>query len=198
MVTLLFLMLLSCGGENTAPIEPVNTKPKQTDSVVTDTCAQKLSADDFDNFLGITYGMNELLLESKLGPYTGGEYTSDSLSFVYYFKKIEGVPISVWVDAKSQKVITIFMEILGYEELFQADLDEAIKEYSMSECESRFFGMTFEELKAVMGEPAKDEVIKDGIRSVDYDSKDYKYSVNFKFHPAQNNLCSAISVNWFY
>ena len=47
---------------------------------------------------------------------------------------------------KSGKVETIFMEILGYEQYFQEDLNEAITEFKISECDSRFFGMKYEEL----------------------------------------------------
>lgn len=152
----------------------------------------------FDNFLGISYGMSELELEAKLGNFTGGEYTSDSTAFIYYFKRIENAPVTVWVNSESGKVETIFMEILGYEEYFQSDLDEAIKEFSMSECDSRFFGMKYDELVQEMGKPAADETIEGGVRSVSYDSKDYKYSVNFKFYPEQADMCSSVSVNWFY
>lgn len=152
----------------------------------------------FDNFLGITYGMTELELESKLGKFTGGAYTADSTAFIYYFKRLENAPVTVWVNAKSGKVETIFMEILGYEQYFQEDLNEAITEFKISECDSRFFGMKYEELVEDMGKPSAEETIEGGVKSVSYDSKDYKYSVNFKFYPEQENMCSSVSVNWFY
>lgn len=200
MITLFFAFLLSCNGQSSDSGETNTEVINQKDTIQNneEKCEIKLGADDFDNFLGITYGMNELLLESKLGAFTGGEYSADSLSFIYFFKKIKGAPITVWVDAETQQVITIFMEILGYEELFQSDLDAAIKEYNISWCDYRFFGIRYPDLKELFGEPAKEDLMKDGVRSVDYDSKDYKYSVNFKFYPDQDNMCSSVSVNWFY
>jgi hypothetical protein len=90
------------------------------------------------------------------------------------------------------------MEILGYEELFQSDLNSAIEAYSISACDAHFFGLKYADLKAKLGEPAAEEILEGDIRSVDYDSDDLRYSVNFKFYPDQDNMCSSISVNWFY
>ena len=56
---------------------------------------------NFDNFLGVKYGTNELELEPILGAFTGGEYTVDSSAFIYYFKRIENAPVSVWVNRGS-------------------------------------------------------------------------------------------------
>lgn len=199
MLPVLFSFLISCNNQSADLNLTMNDDSTRTEIVQTDSCNQKFRAEDFDNFLGITYGMNELKLESILGKFTGGEYTADSTSFMYYFKKIKGAPITVWVDAQSQQVTTIFMEILGYEELFQSDLNDAIEAYNISECDSYFFGLTYTELKARLGEPSREELLKDsGIRSVDYDSRDFSHSINFKFYPDQNNVCSSVSVNWFY
>lgn len=152
----------------------------------------------FDNFLGVEYGTNELKLEALLGKFTGGEYTPDSSAFIYYFKRVENAPLTVWVNSKSGKVETIFMEILGYEEVFQDDLDAAIKEFHISDCDSRFFGMKYEELVETMGKPNSEETLEDDVKSLTYDSKNYKYNVNFKLYPSQGDMCSSISVNWFY
>ena len=38
---------------------------------------------DFNRFLGIDYGTEEHQLESKLGKFTGGTFTSDSSSSIY-------------------------------------------------------------------------------------------------------------------
>jgi hypothetical protein len=198
MLPVFFAFLISCNNQGTDLTLPVNDDSTNTVVAEIDTCEQKSNVADFDNFLGLTYGMNELMLEKKLGKFTGGEYTADSTSFMYYFKKIKGAPITVWVDSKSQKVITIFMEILGYEELFQSDLNSAIEAYSISTCDSYFFGLKYEDLKAKLGEPTTEELLEGNIRSVDYDSEDLKCAVNFKFYPEQGNLCSSISVNWFY
>jgi hypothetical protein len=198
MLPVFFAFLISCNSQDSNPTTSLNEDSTTTELIEIDTCKEKTSVSDFDNFLGLTYGMNELMLEQKLGKFTGGEYTADSTSFIYYFKKIKGAPISVWVDSKSQKVITIFMEILGYEELFQSDLNSAIEAYSISSCDSYFFGLKYADLKAKLGEPVAEEMLEGEIRSVDYDSEDLRCSVNFKFYPDQDNMCSSISVNWFY
>jgi len=152
----------------------------------------------FDNFLGIKYGTNELDLEPILGDFTGGEYTVDSSAFIYYFKHIENAPVSVWVNGESGKVETIFMEILGYEDVFDKDVEEAKKEFKMTDCDSRFFGMTYDELVETMGKPTSEETLDEGVKSMSYDSKDFKIAVNFKVYPSQADICSSISVNWFY
>lgn len=198
MLPVFFAFLISCNNQSTDLTIPVNDDSTKTEVIEIDTCEQKSTVADFDNFLGLTYGMNELMLEKKLGKFTGGEYTADSTSFMYYFKKIKGAPITVWVDSKSQKVITIFMEILGYEDLFQSDLNDAIEAYNISSCDSYFFGLKYADLTARLGQPTAEELLKGDIRSVDYDSEDLNCSVNFKFYPDQDNMCSSISVNWFY
>ncbi len=198
MLPLICAFLISCNNQNTIPTIPISEDSTKTEVLKIDTCAEKTNVDDFDNFLGITYGMNELFLEKILGKFTGGEYTSDSTAFLYYFKEIKGAPITVWVDSESQKVITIFMEILGAEEWFQSDLNSAIEAYNISTCDSYFFGLTYEALVTRMGKPTSEELLKGDIRSVDYDSANLKYSVNFKFYPDQDNLCSSVAVNWFY
>ncbi len=199
MLSVFFAFLMSCNNNQNHDITMLaNEDSTKTETVAIDSCAEKKNVDDFDNFLGITYGMNELNLEKILGKFTGGEYTADSTAFLYYFKEIKGAPITVWVDSESQKVITIFMEILGAEEWFQSDLSSAIEAYNISTCDSYFFGLTYEALVTRMGKPTSEELLKGDIRSVDYDSANLKYSVNFKFYPDQDNLCSSVAVNWFY
>jgi hypothetical protein len=162
----------------------------------------KESVEDWDNFLGIQYKTNELDLEKIIGDFTGGEYTADSSAFIYYFKRVERAPVTVWVNGKTGDVETIFMEILGYEQYFDSDVEEAVEEFNMGECDSRWFGMSPEEVIDAMGKPSKDEdkEAKDGtaVRSISYDSKDFDISVNFKFYESQGNICSSISLNWFY
>lgn len=156
------------------------------------------SVEEFDSFIGIKYGTGELEIEKVLGSFTGGEYTSDSSAFIYYFNRIDRVPISIYVNAKSGKVETIFMEVLSYADNFNDDLDKAKDEFKMTDCDTYYFGMKEDEVKKAMGEPAYEETLEDGVKSISYDSDSYKYSVNFKFYPEQENMCSSIMVNWFY
>jgi hypothetical protein len=187
--------LLSCGGN--ADAENLNDLQNNDEIEDTKSC-DKNSVDDWKNFVGIEYGTNELELEGIIGEFTGGEYTADSSAFIYYFKRVERAPLTVWVNGKSGKVETIFMEVLGYEEVFKQDVADATAEFDMKECDTQFFGMTPEEVINLMGKPAADKEKEDGVRSISYDSDDFKVSVNFKFYESQGGVCSSISLNWFY
>lgn len=191
----LALITLTCGSESDSTSQ--QNVSNTVDDKKEDDCTKK-SADDFDNFLGIDYGTNELRLEKILGPFTGGEYTEDSVAFMYYFKKFDNVPVTVWVNSKSQKVETIFMEVLSYEEYFKSDLNEAAEYFKMKPCDSDFFGKSVAQIKEILGTPAREEILPEGQTSLTFDSKDLNHSVNFKFYPEQNNICSSISINWFY
>jgi len=181
------VVLLACGANTETDAEAEKE----------DLCANS-DIDNFDSFLGIKYGTNELKLKGILGEFTGGEYTVDSSAFIYYFKRVENAPISIWVNGATGNVETIFMEILGYADVFDKDVADAVKEFKMDDCDSRFFGMTYAELTKTMGKPTSEETIEDGVKSLTYDSKDFKTAVNFKIYPSQGDKCSSISVNWFY
>ena len=187
--------LMSCGGN----AEAENLSDLQNNDEIEDTkSCEKNSVDDWKSFVGIEYGTNELDLEGLIGDFTGGEYTPDSSAFIYYFKRVERAPITVWVNGKTGKVETIFMEVLGYEEVFKQDITDVTAEFNLQDCDTKFFGMTPEELIDVMGKPAADKEKEDGVRSISFDSEDLKVSVNFKFYESQGGICSSISLNWFY
>ncbi len=177
-VTIFVLLLSACSGEE-------------------EQCPE-VSIEDWDSFVGIDYGTNELDLEDKIGNFTGGEYTSDSSAFIYYFNRVERVPLSVWVNGDNGQVQTIFIEILSYEANFETDLQNATDEFKIDPCQSRFFGMTQKEVKDVMGDPQSTNKLEEGVVSLAYDSEGLKYMVNFKFYPSQGDKCTSISVNWFY
>ncbi|MCB9225449.1 MAG: hypothetical protein H6582_14815 [Crocinitomicaceae bacterium] len=188
-------------GNNHDSTEDTNDETSDDDIKFTGDCGKK-SVADWDNFIGIKYKTNELDLEKIIGNFTGGEYTADSSAFIYYFKRVDRAPVTVWVNGKTGDVETIFMEILGYEEYFEGDVDAAVEEFNIQDCDSKWFGMTPQEVIDAMGKPAKDEMKEDkegqGVRSISYDSEDYKISVNFKFYDSQGGICSSISLNWFY
>lgn len=187
-LSLAFIVVLLACGANTESDKETEKEDKCPNSDI----------DNFDSFLGIKYGTNELKLKGILGEFTGGEYTVDSSAFIYYFKRVENAPISIWVNGTSGNVETIFMEILGYEDVFEQDLADAVKEFKIDECDSRFFGMKYDELVKTMGKPTTEETLEEGVKSLTYDSKDFKTAVNFKIYPSQANMCSSVSVNWFY
>ena len=170
---------------------------KVDDDILADGCANS-DINKFDQFLGVKYGMTEIDLNKAVGKFTGGEYSKDSLSFIYKYNRVENAPVAIWVNSKTYKVEVIFMEILTYEQYFHEDLAALKKKFKMSECDARFFGMTYQELISTLGKPNKEEDLEGGVKSVYYDSKDYKIAVNFRFFKDQGDICSSISVNWFY
>ncbi|NOQ75065.1 MAG: hypothetical protein GQ574_23835 [Crocinitomix sp.] len=153
---------------------------------------------DFDQFLGLEYGDEEILLESKLGEFTGGYYTVDSATFIYTYDRVSRVPISVWVNPKTSKINTVFMEVISLGKNFDADLAKAVQEFSINPCDAMWFGLSAEEIKAKLGEPDEEAVSSEGITLLTYDSEDYLITVAFKIYAAQDNRCSSVSINWFY
>lgn len=153
---------------------------------------------DFDEFLGVQYGDEEKLLRAKLGNFTKGFYTPDSLHFVYEFNRVDRVPVSVWVNPNSMMVNTVFMEVLSLGETFDNDLQAAVEEFKMNTCESKWFGRSPTEIKQLLGTPAEEATDDQGVLLLSYDSPDFLYTVAFKFYPQQAHKCSSVSVNWFY
>lgn len=190
-IGVLFLVLstcISCEGTE-SPNEPKSPPIADKDTTI---------AGAFSQFLGIDYGMEEQLLQSRLGKFTSGNYTADSSAFIYYFNRVERVPISVWVSTKTAKVITIFIEVLSLGENFEADLAKAINEYQISPEDASWLGLTAQEIKAKMGPPAEEAVSKEGVSLLSYDLHHYLCTVAFKIYPQQDHKCSSVSVNWFY
>ncbi len=191
-------LITACGGSENEENSNTTIQNNELDEVEIIPC-DELTVEDFDEFLGIKYGSKELNLESKVGKFTGGEYSADSAAFIYYYNRVERVPISVWVNAKTSKVETIFMEVLSYsDENFEKDLKNAVDEFNISTCDASWFGMKESAIVKRLGEPSVEESLKDNVRSISYDSQDFIYAVNFKFYPDQQNKCSSISLNWFY
>lgn len=155
------------------------------------------STEDFRNFLGFKFKDDEKLITSKLGKFSSGNFSQDSLYFIYYYDRVPRVPLQIWINAKSGKIVTIFMEVLSLKKLFNEDLQAAKTEYNLKKCDLNWFGLTAEQIIGILGEPAEDAVSKDNIRLLTYDSSDYEIAVAFKIYP-QENKCSSIAVNWFF
>lgn len=160
-------------------------------------CPNKKIA-DFNRFLGIDYGTEEHQLESKLGKFTGGTFTSDSSSFIYSFDRVNRVPISVWVNAKTGKINTIFMEVISLGKNFDEDLEVAVQEFSIDPCDVIWFGMSANEIKEKLGSPDEEAVSAEGVTLLSYDSDDFLITVAFKIYEQQEDKCSSISINWFH
>jgi hypothetical protein len=163
---------------------------------------EKTNGNDWDNFLGIPYGMSEVHLDTIFGKSNGGEYSDDSTFFVFYFKGIERVPISIWSNSQTTQIETIFMEVTSFVQYFKADIAEVTDYYDLRECDTKWFGLQPKEIKKLMGEPTKEESIKDDddleIISLEYDSDDLKKVVSFRCYESQDYYCSLVMLNWFY
>lgn len=210
---LILSFCLSCQGnteksdsENESLTE--NTENSGTDSETSDTDTMDSTAVEvetncggiskFDQFLGIQYGDNELEIQDRIGKFTSGNYSRDSSAFIYYFNRVDHVPLSVWVNAGTGKVITVFMEILSFKESFEGDKEKVREEFAISDCDIDWFGMTEDDIVNEMGKPDVRNVDQDSVLTLAYDSKDFLYSVSFKLYPSQEDLCSSVSLNWFY
>ena len=186
----LSILFLGCNGE-----EAVNENPEVVS--VNETCATR-TVDDFDQFMGMDYGFKEIDLEDRFGQLFFGEYSDDSLSFLYYFENESRTPITVACDAKEGLVTNILIEVLTLDENFDKDVDVVSAKYDFSECDMKYFGMSEKEIKQELGSPLYDEELEGGIKSITYQTKIKKVAVNFKFYPEQDFICSSIMILWFY
>lgn len=162
-----------------------------------DSDCQNSDINKFDSFLGVSPETKEVELPEILGATTGGYYAEDNLSFIYTFHSLKDAPITVVVNASTTKVETVLMEVLTFGDDFFTDLEAAKIKYEITECDSRFFGMQKDEITEEFGKPDSEEILEGGVKSIIYNSDDYKTSVNFKFYPEQDNMCSSVIINWF-
>jgi len=199
----------SCGSSNNddpdsnqAPADSNVTGNKSVDSLTADVsgeldgCGHR-SIQDFSQFLSFNYGDQEEVITSKLGAFSSGNFSPDSAYFIYYFNQIKTVPIQVWVNAKTGKILTVFIEVLSLGDAFNADIAKAKENYEFSSCDLSWFGLTADQLVEKLGKPAEDAVSREDVRLISYDSPDFHIGVAFKIFP-QAPVCSSISVNWFY
>lgn len=157
-----------------------------------------VNAEDFKDFLGLSYGMPETKVDDILGTSTGGEYVSDSSRFIFYYNGVDRVPLSIWTNGENTAVETVFIEVLSAEEQFEADKTAAIEKYDLDPCDIRYMGMTSDQIIAIMGQPDDKRTLEKGVRQIAYDTEDYSCNVCFKFYEKQGDICSSIRVTWFY
>lgn len=162
----------------------------------------EVSIDDFDNFLGIKFNTVETDLKNVMGESSGGEYTNDKSAFMYYFKDTKRVPVTVYVDAETGDVETIFMEILGLNENFDQDIQKAEEDFNIKECHLDLFGKQPKEIISIFGQADKDNIeedsVEEGVRHLVYYSSDDKIALSFKFYHSQDNQMSSLMVDWFH
>ncbi|MCC7453956.1 MAG: hypothetical protein IT222_07310 [Crocinitomix sp.] len=194
----IFIFVISSFFGCTSTDQPVQVNEPLPSTTQIDTNAVDKVSENFLNFLGFNYGDTEDMLTARLGNFTSGNYSADSSSFIYYFKNLERVPIEVWVNSDTKIITTIFMEILSLNELFSEDLETAKTMYQISENNASWFGLTADEIKTKMGTPSEDAMSNQDVHLLTYDSPNFLQAVTFKIYKTQENICSSVSVNWFY
>jgi hypothetical protein len=194
----IFIFVLSSFFGCTSTDQPDQINEPSLSTAPIDTNSVDKVSENFSQFLGFKYGDMEDLLTARLGNFTSGNYSTDSSSFIYYYKKLERVPIEIWVNSETKKITTIFMEILSLNELFQEDLETARTTYAINELDASWFGMTADEIKAIMGTPSEEAMSNKDVHLLTFDSPNFLQAVSFKIYKSQENICSSVSVNWFY
>jgi hypothetical protein len=194
----IFIFVLSSffGCTSTDQTDQIN-EPLQS-TTQNDTNSVDKVTENFSQFLGFKYGDMEDLLTARLGNFTSGNYSPDSTSFIYYYKKLDRVPIEIWVNSKTKKISTLFIEILSLNELFNEDLESARTTYKINDLDASWFGLTADEIKEKMGKPSEEAMSNQDVHLLTFDSPDFLKAVSFKIYKAQGNICSSVSVNWFY
>lgn len=195
---IIFFITISSFFGCTSTVQPDQVNEPLASTTEIDTNSVDKVSDNFSQFLGFKYGDMEDLLTSRLGNFTSGNYSADSSSFIYYYKKLDRVPIEVWVNSKTKKISTLFIEILSLNELFKEDLESARTTYKINDLDASWFGLTADEIKEKMGKPSEEAMSNQDVHLLTYDSPDFLQAVSFKIYKTQGNICSSVSVNWFY
>ena len=163
---------------------------------------EDITVEDFDTFLGVDFDTPELELKNIMGKSTGGEYTDSKSQFMYYWKNTKRVPVTIYVNAETGAVETLFIEILGLGENFDQDVIKAGEDFNIKECHLELFGKQPKEIISIFGKADKDEIdndsVEDGVRHLVYYSKDESIAISFKFYKSQDNRMSSLVVDWFH
>jgi hypothetical protein len=182
-----------------------NKKEKEIlneDNSSTDNRCKDISVDDFDTFLGVQFQTSESELKEVMGKSTGGGYNNDSTAFMYYYKNTKRVPVTVFVDAQTGTVETIFMEILGLNGNFDQDVQKADEDFNIEQCHLDLFGKQPKDIIGVFGQADKDNIeedsVEESVRHLVYYSSDDKIALSFKFYKSQDNKMSSFMVDWFH
>jgi hypothetical protein len=159
-----------------------------------------ISIEDFDKFLGIKNTNKEKDLTEIMGKSSGGEYTAEKDRFKYYYKETKRVPVTIYVNAESGAIETIFMEILGLNENFDQDVMKADEDFNIDECQLSLFGQTPKEILALFGQADKDNIgdnsVEEDVRTLVYYSEDESIAITLKFYKSQDNMMSSLMVDW--
>ena len=129
---------------------------------------------------------------------SGGDFVEDSTSFVYHFRQVKNMPLSIWADVKTGIIEAIFIEVLSKSEEIGLTIQKAEHLYGFDSCDLNLFGLTEVEMVKRLGEPASRLVDEHDVVTLSYSTNDIKTTTTFKFYPEQDLKCSSILINWFY
>ena len=161
-----------------------------------------LTINSFNSFLGLTYGQKVRDVKKIMDSPSGGKFTEDESSYMHYYKNTKRVPVTVYTNAKSKKIETVFMEILGLEKNFEQDVKKAKQDFLLNGKHANLFGMQAKDLLKLFGvayeDTIEDSSVEEDVRTLLYYSEDDKIALTLKFYPSQGNILSSIMVDWFY
>ena len=203
-IALLAVSVISCKShdDDEKEMDDLISEILEEDNSSSSNRCDDLEIEDFDRFLGIKFNTGEAELKSVMGESSGGEYTNDKSAFMYYYKDTKRVPVTVYVDAETGDVETIFMEILGLNDNFDQDVQKADDDFNIKECHLDLFGKQPKEIISIFGQADKDNIeedsVEEGVRHLVYYSSDDKIALSFKFYQSQDNQMSSLMVDWFH
>ncbi|MBK9190036.1 MAG: hypothetical protein IPM77_00270 [Crocinitomicaceae bacterium] len=154
------------------------------------------SIETFNQFMGFHAGSTEKDIYTNLGIASEKHYSTDSTKLIYGYLYKRDVPIAVVVNSHSKFVESVMMEVLTFGDEFTSDLNEAKDFYKLDSCETRFFGMTENQIKSGFDGDPERKTENGGIILLNYCSSDYKTCITFKLYPEQGNICSTIILSW--
>ena len=161
-----------------------------------------LTLDDFDSFLGLDFNTAETEIVDAMGSPSDRDFTEDKTRLKYFYKDTKRVPVTVYVNAESGEIETIFMEILGLDDAFFQDVMKAEEDFNIDACHLDLFGMQPKEVTSIFGQADKDNIeedsVEEGVRHLVYYTDDDKIAISFKFYHSQNNMMSSLTVDWFH
>jgi hypothetical protein len=160
-----------------------------------DSCSNTDAA-SFNQFLGFNASSTEKDIYNNLGIASEKHYNADSTKLIYGYLFKRDVPISVVVNTHTKFVESVMMEVLTFGSEFKDDLTEAKEFYKIDSCETRFFGLTEDEIKSRFSGDPERKTENGGIILLKYCTSDYKTCITFKLYPEQGNVCSTVILNW--
>ena len=170
-------------------------QPNENNSTIATVECASLTVERFESFLGMSFSDKKDIV-GELYKIPSDIRVEDNYTLMDY-NDVKGVPLTIYINRKSNEIETILIEILGKGQAFNGDIRRAAKQYNLSSCDTDLFGKTSDEIKSQMGEPfnfGSEETYS----FLQYKSTDKSIEVMFKFYFEQESKCSSVEVNWYY